>query len=100
MSKGCMARCYGSQMICGACQVTWDIDDVAPECDNVGKRAVTKLAKFDAAQGPLIPAVAKILPERLPDDIALEMLRTFNANGGHILGLQMAYRLLLDRIEP
>ena len=35
-----------------------------------------------------------------PDDVAVEMVKTYQAHGGHSAGMQAAYRLFLDRMEP
>ena len=73
----CQARQYGDQMICAACGL-----DAA-------------IAHAKARQG---------LPHELPADVAVEMVKTYQANArdgikGQIAGMQAAYRLFLDRVE-
>jgi len=100
----CQARQYGDQMICAPCGLTWDTNHTAPpECRKNIKRAAAKVAKFEAETAPLKPK-AKGLPVMLPDEVAVEMVKTYQANArdglkGQIAGMQAAYRLLLDRVE-
>lgn len=99
---GCLARQYGDQFICAPCGLTWDTNDTEPpDCRKVDRRSKTvkAVAEFDAA-----PRVAKSparLPDKLPVDLAAEMDRAYraNANGGHMAGIQAAYRVFLDRVE-
>ena len=98
----CQARQYSDQMMCAPCGLTWDTNDPEPpDCRKVDRRSkvVKAVAEFDAA-----PRVAKSparLPDRLPVDLAAEMDRAYQANaqGGHMAGIQAAYRILLDRVE-
>lgn len=102
----CHARQYGDQMICAPCGLTWDTNDPEPpECRTNIKRATARVAKFEAETAPLKPKAAPGLPADLPDDLAGEMVKVFHANAregvrGHIRGMQAAYRLFLDRVEP
>lgn len=101
----CQARQYGDQMICAPCGLIWDTNDPEPpECRKHIKRATAKVAKFEAEAAPL-KSKAPGLPLDLPDDLAGEMVKVFHANArdgikGHIRGMQAAYRLFLDRVEP
>ena len=101
---GCLARQYGDQIICAACGLTWDTNDTEPpECRTNIKRATAKVAKFEAETAPL-KSKAPGLPLDLPDDVAAEMVKTYQANArdglkGQIAGMQAAYRLFLDRVE-
>ena len=93
----CMARRYGDQMICGPCGLTWDVNDPEPpECHKVDRRL--KIVK-DTAKLDVKPRRPGRLPDKLPDDVAAEMVKTYQANGGHRGGMQAAYRLFLDRIN-
>ncbi len=100
----CQARQYGDQMICAPCGLNWDTNDPEPpECRKNIKRAAAKVAKFEAETAPLKPK-AKGLPVDLPSDVAVEMVKTYQANArdglkGQIAGMQAAYRLFLDRVE-
>ena len=100
----CQARQYGDQMICAPCGLTWDTNDPEPpECRKNIKRAVARVAKIEAEAAPLKPK-APMLPHELPDDVAVEMVKTYQANArdglkGQIAGMQAAYRLFLDRVE-
>jgi len=100
----CQARQYGDQMICAPCGLTWDTNDPEPpECRKNIKRAVARVAKIEAEAAPLKPKAPK-LPHELPDDVAVEMVKTYQANArdglkGQIAGMQAAYRLFLDRVE-
>jgi hypothetical protein len=94
----CQARQYGDQMICAPCGLNWDVNDPEPpECRKVDRRlkAVKDAVKFES--NPSEPAR---LPVKLPDDVAVEMVKTYQAHGGHSAGMQAAYRLFLDRMEP
>ena len=94
----CQARQHSDQMLCGACGLAWDVNDPdPPECRKVdGRRKVAReVAKCEPA-----PARVGGLPDKLPDDVATEMVKTYQANGGHRAGMQAAYRLFLDRVEP
>ena len=95
----CQARQYGDQMMCAPCGLTWDTNDPEPpECRKNIKRAAAKVAKFEAETAPLKPK-AKGLPVDLPSDVAAEMVKTYQAHGGHMAGMQAAYRIFLDRME-
>lgn len=100
----CQARQYGDQMICAACGLNWDTNDPEPPaCRKNIKRAVARVAKIEAEAAPLKPEAPK-LPHELPDDVAVEMVKTYQANArdglkGQIAGMQAAYRLFLDRVE-
>ena len=102
----CQARQYGDQMICAPCGLTWDTNDPEPpECRKVDRR--TKKAKDAAARLDAAMTHAKArkgLPHELPDEVAVEMVKTYQANArdglkGQIAGMQAAYRLFLDRVE-
>ena len=89
----CQARQYGDQMMCAPCGLNWDVNDPEPpECRKVDRRL--KVAKFESK-----PREPGRLPDKLPDDVAAEMVKTYQANGGHRAGMQAAYRLFLDRVE-
>ena len=93
---GCLARQYGDQLICAPCGLTWDTNDPEPpECRKNIKRAAARVAKFEESTAPL-----KSLPDKLPSDVAAEMVKGYQANGGHMAGTQAAYRIFLDRMEP
>ena len=98
----CQARQYGDQMICAPCGLTWDTNDPEPpECRKNIKRAVARVAKIEAEAAPLN---AKKWPDELPDHVAVEMVKAYQANArdginGQIAGMQAAYRLFLDRVE-
>jgi len=98
----CQARQYGDQMICAPCGLTWDTNDPEPpECRKNIKRAIARVAKIEAAPLPIKP---KGIPTELPDEVAVEMVKTYQANArdglkGQIAGMQAAYRLFLDRVE-
>ena len=94
----CQARQYGDQMICAPCGLNWDVNDPEPpECRKVDRRlkAVKDAGKFESK-----PRETGRLPDTLPDDVVGEMVKTYQANGGHRAGMQAAYRLFLDRVEP
>lgn len=97
----CLARQYGDQMICHACGLNWDTNDPEPpECKKGTKR--TKKAKEAAAGLDAAMTHAKArqgLPHELPNDVAAEMVKTYQANAGGLAGMQAAYRLFLDRVE-
>lgn len=105
-SRECQARQYGDQMICAACGLNWDTNDPEPpECHKVDRR--TKKAREAAARLDASIAHAKArrgLPDELPPDVAVDMVKTYQANArdgikGQIAGMQAAYRLFLDRVE-
>ena len=102
---GCLARQYSDQMICAACGLTWDTNDPEPpECRKNIKRAVARVAKFEEQTAPLKVKKAPAFPHELPADVAVEMVKTYQANArgglkGQIAGMQAAYRLFLDRVE-
>ena len=101
----CQARQYGDQMICAPCGLTWDTNDPEPpECRKNIKRAVARVAKIEAEAAPLKVKKAPAFPHELPDDVAAEMVKTYQANArdglkGQIAAMQAAYRLFLDRVE-
>lgn len=87
----CKAVQYSDQMVCHACGLYWDVNDPeSPACQK-GKR---KAAPIVVEPSPLR------FPEELPPDVAAEMVKTYQANGGRAEGMRAAYRLLLDRISP
>ena len=96
----CQARQYSDQMICAPCGLNWDVNDPEPpECRKNIKRAIARVAKIEEEAAPL-----KSLPVMLPDEVAVEMVKTYQANArdgikGQIAGMQAAYRLFLDRVE-
>ena len=96
----CHARQESDQMRCVPCGLAWDMNDPEPpECRKNIKRAIARVAKIEAEAAPL-----KSLPLMLPDDVAAEMVKTYQANArdglkGQIAGMQAAYRLFLDRVE-
>lgn len=93
----CHARQESDQMRCVPCGLVWDMNDPEPpECRKNIKRAVAKVAKIEAAPLPLKP---KGVPTELPVDVAAEMVKTYQANAGGLVGMQAAYRLFLDRVE-
>ena len=97
----CQARQYGDQMICAPCGLNWDANDPEPPaCRNVDRR--TKKAKEAAAGLDAAMTHAKArkgLPHELPADVAVEMVKTYQANAGGLSGMRAAYRLFLDRVE-
>lgn len=101
----CQARQYGDQMICAPCGLTWDTNDPEPpECRKNIKRAIARVAKIEEQAAPRNSKQAPAFPHELPDDVAVEMVKTFQANArdglkGQIAGMQAAYRLFLDRVE-
>lgn len=97
----CQARQYGDQMICAPCGLTWDTNDPEPpECRKNIKRAAAKVAKFEESTAPLKSKESRRLPDKLPPDVAAEMVKSYQANGAHTAGMQAAYRIFLDRMEP
>lgn len=99
----CHARQESDQMRCVPCGLVWDMNDPEPpECRKNIKRAVAKVAKIEAA--PLKSKEPRRFPVMLPDEVAVEMVKTYQANArdglkGQIAGMQAAYRLFLDRVE-
>lgn len=101
----CQARQYSDQMVCAACGLAWDMNDPEPPaCKDIDRRTrkAQVVAKFEAEN--IVPK-RQGLPHELPDDLAAEMVKAYHANArdglrGHINGMQAAYRLLLDRVEP
>jgi hypothetical protein len=101
MSKrnDCFARQYSDQMICSACGLIWDLNDPEPPaCGKIDKRTkkIKKLKVLEPITGSLK------LPETLPIELATEMVKTFSVYAQldtPVIGMQAAYRLLLDRIE-
>ena len=100
----CHARQESDQMRCVPCGLVWDMNDPEPpECRKNIKRAIAKVAKLEETTAPL-KTKAKGLPVMLPDEVAVEMVKTYQANArdglkGQIAGMQAAYRLFLDRVE-
>lgn len=96
----CQARQYGDQMICHACGLNWDTNDPEPpDCRKIDKRAIAKVAKLEETTAPLKSKQAPAFPHELPADVAIEMVKTYQANAGGLAGMQAAYRLFLDRVE-
>jgi hypothetical protein len=73
-------------------------DQEPPECRKVDLRGkiVKAVAAFDAEASKELMR----LPDKLPADVAAQMVKGYQANGGHIAGMQAAYRIFLDRMEP
>lgn len=106
----CQARQYGDQMICAACGLNWDTNDPEPPAcqkkrrqPKPPKRPGDGLFKVDQSLFEA-PKARKGLPHELPDDVAVDMVKTYHANArdglkGQIAGMQAAYRLFLDRVE-
>lgn len=107
----CHARQYSDQMICTPCGLAWDMNDPEPpECKRHAmepklktKRPGDGLFKVDQSLLEALKARSS-LPHELPDDVAVEMVKTYQANArdgikGQIAGMQAAYRLFLDRVE-
>ncbi len=101
----CQARQYGDQMMCAPCGLTWDTNDPEPpECRKNIKRAIARVAKIEEQAAPRNAKQAPAFPHELPDEVAVEMVKTYQANArdglkGQIAGMQAAYRLFLDRVE-
>ena len=100
----CQASRYGDQLICAACGLNWDVNDPEPPtCRTYDRR--TRQAKVTAQfEQENRPAKGRGLPVELPDEVAVEMVKTYQANArdglkGQIAGMQAAYRLFLDRVE-
>lgn len=98
----CQARQYGDQMMCAACGLNWDTNDQEPpKCGKAADQRAKKARFLLSLQNELAAMrPAGKLPDKLPDDVAAEMVKTYQANGGHNTGMQAAYRLFLDRVEP
>lgn len=97
--RSCLARQHSDQMMCAACGLAWDVNDPdPPACRKVDRRSkiVKEIKTFDVPAAPRV----KRLPDQLPADLAIDMVKAFLANGQSINGMQAAYRLFLDRIEP
>jgi len=47
-----------------------------------------------------VPREPACIPVKIPNDVAVEMVKTYRAHGGHSEGMQAAYRLFLDRMVP
>ena len=98
----CHARQESDQMRCVPCGLVWDVNDPEPpECRKIDRRL--KVVK-DAVKFESKPSEPARLPVKLPDDVAVEMVKTYQANArdgikGQIAGMQAAYRLFLDRVE-
>ena len=86
----CKAVQYSDQMVCHACGLYWDVNDPEPPACQKGKAKVIVELKAEPLR----------FPEELPPDVAAEMVKTYQANGGRAEGMRAAYRLLLDRISP
>lgn len=101
----CQARQYGDQMICAPCGLNWDVNDPEPpECRKNIKRAIARVAKIEEEAPPLKSKEPRRLPVTLPEEVAVEMVKTYQANArdglkGQIAGMQAAYRLFWDRVE-
>jgi hypothetical protein len=94
----CQARQYGNQIICAPCGLNWDANDhEPPECRKVDRRlkVVKDTVKFES-----VPREPACIPVKIPNDVAVEMVKTYQAHGGHSEGMQAAYRLFLDRMAP
>lgn len=99
--SGCEAKQYSDQMICGACGLSWDVNDQEPpDCKKTGGKGRSSGAPPDTQP----PQRSRGLPAELPEAVAAEMFRTLQyARGTGSTGveaMQRAYRLLLDRVEP
>jgi len=95
--RNCLARQYSDQMMCAACGLAWDINDPdPPACRKVDRRSkiVKEIKTFEAP-----PSKPKKLPDQLPADVAIDMVKAYLANGQSINGMQAAYRVFLDRTE-
>ena len=101
----CHARQESDQMRCVPCGLVWDMNDPEPpECRKNIKRAIARVAKIEAEAAPLKSKEPRRLPVILPDEVAVEMVKTYQANArdglkGQIAGMQAAYLLFLDRVE-
>lgn len=92
----CHVRIYGNQNFCSACKLTWDTDD--PDPPKCLKKSGAKQIEFEAQK---VPAKPKGLPEILPRDVAVEMVKVFkHYPTNQVEAMRAAYRVLLDRIEP
>ena len=93
----CRARCYGNQMICAPCQMTWDTNDTEPpECRKIDLR-LKVLKQVDKESAPVTKS--KGLPAELPRGTVVDMDKAYVAAGGGIPGMRAAYRLFLDRSD-
>lgn len=101
----CHARQESDQMRCVPCGLVWDMNDPEPpECRKNIKRAIARVAKIEEEAAPLKSKEPRRLPVMLPDEVAVEMVKTYQVNArdglkGQIAGMQAAYRLFLDRVE-
>lgn len=97
--RSCLARQHSDQMTCAACGLAWDVNDPdPPACRKVDRRLkiVKEITTFET---PPVKSKPKQLPDQLPADVAIDMVKAFIANGQSINGMQAAYRVFLDRIE-
>ena len=101
----CHARQESDQMRCVPCGLVWDMNDPEPpECRKNIKRAIARVAKIEEEAAPLKSKEPRRFPVMLPEEVAVEMVKTYQANArdgikGQIAGMQAAYRLFLDRVE-
>ena len=101
----CHARQESDQMRCVPCGLVWDMNDPEPpECRKNIKRAIARVAKIEEEAATLKSKEPRRFPVMLPEEVAVEIVKTYQANArdgikGQIAGMQAAYRLFLDRVE-
>ena len=96
----CHARQESDQMRCVPCGLVWDMNDPEPpECRKNIKRAIARVAKIEEEAAPLKSKEPRRFPVMLPEEVAVEMVKTYQANAGGLSGMRAAYRLFLDRVE-
>lgn len=96
----CLARNYGDQMVCAACSLTWDLNDPErPDCRKVDRRSkiVRVQVEFDAEAFTSVRR--NTVPLDLPYDVAAAMCDVHDKSGGGVIGMQAAYRVMLDKLE-
>lgn len=94
----CEARTYGDQVACGRCGTTWDLNDDKPACKPLAHPRSAVAHAVERAERPRTHAHTVMLPDALPDDVALKMVMTYHKHvGPHADAMRAAYRVLLDR---
>lgn len=103
----CYARQYNDQMQCGVCGLAWDVKDPEPPTCCPKQPVVRKFmtgdkhaVKSEQVDRRFVTTAAVQIPVTLPDGVAQNMARAYEAHTGNggapAEAMRAAYRVFMD----